>query len=164
MDTVIRECPGLELNAFRGYLAKTEGRSAVERGFDWYVHRRALTYVFILDRAAEADDSGDVIDISVWKDFEALYIQFYEARSKVFIHGMLEVRSDSMYRSSTFTYASSIFLLRTERWEPCSDMRRYVRQLFWGTVCLFHALFLNGRRAGAEAPRTWRRCCTLAAR
>lgn len=55
-------------------------------------------------------------------------------------------------------------LLRAERWEPWSDMRRYVRQLLWGTVCLFHALFLNGRRAGAEAPRTWRRCCTLATR
>jgi hypothetical protein len=35
-------------------------------------------------------------------------------------------------------------LLRAERWEPWSDMRRYVRQLLWGTVCLFHALFLNG--------------------
>ena len=55
-------------------------------------------------------------------------------------------------------------LLRAERWEPWSDMRRYVRQLFWGTVCLFHALFLNGRRAGAEAPRTWRRRCTVATR
>ena len=54
----------------------------------------------------------------------------------------------------------AISLLRAERWEPWSDMRRYVRQLFWGTVCLFHALFLNGRRAGAEAPRTWRRRCT----
>jgi hypothetical protein len=35
VTTVLRECPGLELNAFRGYLLKTPGRSAAERGFDW---------------------------------------------------------------------------------------------------------------------------------
>ena len=59
VDTVLRECPGLGPGAFKGYLSNTEGRSAVERGFDLYVHRRALTYVFILDRAAGASDCRD---------------------------------------------------------------------------------------------------------
>ena len=92
VDTVIRECPGLGFNAFRGYLSSTEGRSALQRGFDWYVHRRALTYVFILDRAAGASASDDVVDVSIWKGFEALYIQSYEASPEDFVLGMLEER------------------------------------------------------------------------
>ena len=88
MTTVLRECPGLELSAFRGYLLKTPGRSAAERGFDWITYRDKLTYVFILDRTAGASDLDDVVAISVWKDFEALYIQSYEASPKDFLLGM----------------------------------------------------------------------------
>jgi len=110
VDTVIRECPGLGFNAFRGYLSSTEGRSALQRGFDWYVHRRALTYVFILDRAAGASASDDVVDVSIWKGFEALYIQSYEASPEDFVLGMLEERPIYKFsHSKTFTYAMAVF-------------------------------------------------------
>ena len=58
VDTVLRECPRLGLGAFKGYLSNTEGRSAAERGFDLYVHRRALFYVFILAVPRERVTAG----------------------------------------------------------------------------------------------------------
>ena len=113
VSIVASKCPGLGPGPFKGYLFKTPGRSAAERGFDWITYREKLTHVFILDRAAGANDVDDVVDPSFWKDFEALYIQSYEARREDFILDMLEVCQDPLYRSSTFTYASTVFGLDT---------------------------------------------------
>ena len=109
LEAVVRECPELETSAFKGYLFKTPGRTVAQRGFDLMTYRDKLSHAFIHNHAAEEDASNGVIGIATWKDFEALYIQSYEARPGDFILGMLEERSEHRFKSGAFTYASTVF-------------------------------------------------------
>ena len=67
----MEQCPGIEAGDFRGYLIKTVGRTAVERGFDVITKQRALTH------------------INVWLDFTEIYVENFEANPENFMMAML---------------------------------------------------------------------------